>query len=106
MDETNIPFCIKPKWTYKPKGTKTVAMKLVNSLQRATALLVVMMSSEELPLFSIFAGVADGPVSQEPETEQYPSGVKYGVQQKAWCPYESKIDDNADKLVSDCWDLR
>jgi DDE superfamily endonuclease len=85
MDETNIPFCIKPKWTYRPKGTKTVAVKLVNSSQRATALLAVTMSGEKLPPFLIFAGKADGPVSREPETEQYPGGVEYGVQKKAWC---------------------
>jgi hypothetical protein len=88
MDETNIPFTIKPKWTYKPKGEKKVAVKLVHSpqhQQHATALLAVTMSGEKLPLFFIFAGVPDRPVSREPETEQYPGGVEYGVQRKVWC---------------------
>ena len=87
VDETNVFFSQQTPFTYAQRGSRTVSVKSVNSSSRCTAMLGGSMSGKKLPPFIIFKGTnkASGHIRREVrEGVDYPEGIEYGVQEKAW----------------------
>lgn len=86
-DQTNVNFSVEAPYTWAKRGSNTVAVKVGNSSNRATAMLACSLSGKKLPPFIVFKGseYATGSIYRELQSKiGYPEGVELSVQPKAW----------------------
>ena len=81
VDETNVLFSQQTPYTYAQRGSRTVAVKSVNSSSRCTTMLGGSMSGKKLAPFIIFKGTnkPSGYIRREVRERERELSGRYGI---------------------------